>query len=173
MRNAGPVDPPPARPGRRSNRPRGSGSSPATRGWPMSSVRTAATYSRVSRPNDPREASLDSQEEAQIALLESRGYIVPTEFRFRERWTAMESIYERPVVLRIRDLVASGRIQAMSAFDTDRLARNGRELLTVVADNAKHQDETLFVKCDHATEGRIGEMILFMKGWASALEWEA
>jgi DNA invertase Pin-like site-specific DNA recombinase len=139
----------------------------------MSSVKTAATYSRVSSPNDPREPSLASQEEAQIALLEYRGYTVPPEFRFRERWTGQESIYERPVLLRIRDLVAAGRIQAMRCFDTDRLARNGRELLTVVADNAKHQVETLFVRCDVGLEGRIGELILFTKSWASALEWDS
>lgn len=131
------------------------------------------TYSRVSNPNDKREASLDTQEDAQVALLESRGYDVPREFRFRERYTGMESIYDRPVLNHIRDLIASGRVQAMSAYDTDRLARDPRHLLTVVADNHKHNVETVFVKCDHDTQGRIGEMILYMKGFASALEFDA
>lgn len=133
----------------------------------------ALTYSRVSNPNDRREASLESQEEAQVALLKSRGYHVPPELRFRERFTGMDSIYDRPVLCQIRDLIANGRVQAMSAYDTDRLARNGRELLTIVADNHKRGVQTLFVKCDHDTEGRIGELILYMKGFASALEWDA
>jgi DNA invertase Pin-like site-specific DNA recombinase len=133
----------------------------------------ALTYSRVSNPNDKREASLESQEEAQVALLESRGFHVPPELRFRERFTGMESIYDRPMLCHIRDLIASGRIQAMSAYDTDRLARDPRHLLTVVADNHKRNVQTIFVKCDHATEGRIGEMLLYMKGFASDLEWDA
>jgi DNA invertase Pin-like site-specific DNA recombinase len=131
------------------------------------------TYSRVSNPNDKREASLESQEEAQVALLESRGFHIPPELRFRERYTGMESIYDRPVLCHIRDLIETGRVQAMSAYDTDRLARDPRHLLTVVADNHKRGVQTLFVKCDHATEGRIGEMILYMKGFASAMEWDA
>jgi DNA invertase Pin-like site-specific DNA recombinase len=133
----------------------------------------AATYSRVSNPNDARDASLDTQEDAQVALWERLGFQVPSECRLRERYTGMESIYDRPVLNHLRDLVASGRIQGMSAYDTDRLARDPNELLTVVRDNLKHKVETKFVQCDHATEGRIGEMILYMKGFASALEYDA
>lgn len=133
----------------------------------------AATYSRVSDPNDRREASLESQEEAQVKLLESRGYTVPEEYRFREKFTGMESIYDRPVLGRVRDLIAAGTVTAMASYDTDRLARDPRHLLTVVADNQRHGAETLFVKCDHDTSGRIGEMLLYMKGFASALEWDA
>jgi DNA invertase Pin-like site-specific DNA recombinase len=133
----------------------------------------AATYSRVSNPNDARDASLDTQEEAQVALWEKLGYSVPREYRLRERYTGMESIYDRPVLNQIRDLVASGRVQGVSAYDTDRLARDPNELLAVVRDNIKHKVETKFVQCDHVTEGRIGEMILYMKGFASALEYDA
>jgi DNA invertase Pin-like site-specific DNA recombinase len=133
----------------------------------------ALTYSRVSNPNDRREASLESQEEAQVVLLESRGFQVPPELRFRERFTGMESIYDRPVLGHVRELIANGRVGAMAAYDTDRLARDPGQLLTVVADNQKRDVETIFVKCDHATEGRIGEMLLYVKGFASALEWDA
>jgi site-specific DNA recombinase len=138
-----------------------------------SGARLAATYSRVSDPNDRREASLETQEAAQVRLLESRGFTVPDEFRFREKFTGMESIYDRPVLGRLRDLIAAGTVEAMASYDTDRLARDPRHLLVVVADNHERGIETLFVKCDHATEGRIGEMILYMKGFASALEWDA
>jgi len=133
----------------------------------------AATYSRVSDPNDRKEASLETQEAAQVALLESRGYVVPPEYRFREKFTGMESIYDRPVLGRLRDLIEAGTIRAMASYDTDRLARDSRHLITVVAENEKCGAETLFVKCDHAAKGRIGELILYMKGFASALEWDA
>jgi site-specific DNA recombinase len=133
----------------------------------------ALTYSRISNPSDTREASLDSQEAAQVELLESRGYEVPPELRFRERYTAVDSIYDRSVLCHIRDLIAAGRVQAMAAYDTDRLSRTPRELMTIVADNQNHGVETFFVKCDHETKGRIGELILHVKGLASALEWDA
>jgi DNA invertase Pin-like site-specific DNA recombinase len=133
----------------------------------------AATYSRVSNPNDPRDASLDTQEEAQVALWERLGYAVPREYRFRERYTGMDSIYDRPILNQVRDLIASGRVQGVSAYDTDRLARDPNELLTVVRDNIRHKIETKFVQCDHSMEGRIGELVLYMKGFASALEYDA
>ena len=63
-------------------------------------------------------------------VLESRGYEVPHELRLREKFTGMESIYERSVLIRARELVSSGRVQAMSCYDTDRLARDPRELIS-------------------------------------------
>src|SRR5689334_10669488 len=104
------------------------------------------TYSRVSDPNDTREASLESQEEAAVALLEAKGFYVPQEFRFREQYTGMESIYERPVLQRARQLVADRRVVAWASYHTDRLARDPKDLITVVSDNAKHGVETCFVK---------------------------
>src|SRR5262249_44671831 len=145
--------------------------------WSVTLVKTvdkiAATYSRVSNPSDARDASLDTQEEAQVALWEKLGYCVPREYRLRERYTGMESIYDRPVLNHLRDLVAGGHVQGVSAYDTDRFARDPNELLTVVRDNIKHKVETKFVQCDHVIEGRIGEMVLYMKGFASALEYDA
>src|SRR5690349_24952330 len=81
----------------RGSKPNGQGNRPL-----------ALTYSRVSNPNDLRDASLDSQEEATVEMLESRGYEVPHEYRFREQWTGMESIYDRPVLNRPRWLIESG-----------------------------------------------------------------
>jgi site-specific DNA recombinase len=131
-----------------------------------------ATYSRVSNPNDTREASLDSQEAAAVAKLEAEGYHVPLELRFRERWTGMESIYDRPVLGRIRDLAAEGRIRAVGCYDTDRLARDPSELTIVVRGLHQAGTKPLFAQMDHTTQGRIGEMVLYMKGFASAVEWD-
>ena len=75
-----------------------------------------ATYSRVSNPSDKREASIESQEEASVRLLESEGVTVPPEYRFRERYTGMESIYDRPILGRIEDLAASGKIRAVGVL---------------------------------------------------------
>src|SRR5262249_17749307 len=134
--------------------------------------RIAATYSRISNPGDERLASLETQEEACVALAESKGYEAPEEFRFREQHSGMESIYDRAVLSRIRELVSSGKVHALACYDTDRLARDPRELLAVVGDNERHKVETLFVRLDHKTGDRVGQMILYMKGFASALEWD-
>ena len=85
----------------------------------------------------------------------------------------MESIYDRSVLCRIRELVSSGKINGFVCYDTDRLARDPRELLAVVGDNERHKVESLFVRLDHKTDDRVGQMILYMKGFASAVEWDA
>jgi DNA invertase Pin-like site-specific DNA recombinase len=132
----------------------------------------ALTYSRVSGADDPRTLSLDSQEEEQVRLLESRGYHVPMELRLREHFTGMESIYERPVLVRARELVTSGKVNAFGCYDTDRLARDPKDLVTVVSSNRQHKVETIFVKMDHETASRVGEMLLYMQGFASAVEYD-
>jgi DNA invertase Pin-like site-specific DNA recombinase len=132
-----------------------------------------ATYCRVSDPDDVRTASLETQEEAAVARLESSGYRVPPEFRFRELYTGMESIYDRPVLLHLRELVDRGEVQAICCYDTDRLARDPDELLAVVTACKRRGAEVLFTKIDQAIEGRIGHAILYMKGLASALEYDA
>ena len=80
----------------------------------------AATYSRVSNESDPREESIDTQEEAQVAFWEARGCDVPREFRVREKFTGMESLHDRPALARLRDLAASGRIDAPPGVVVDR-----------------------------------------------------
>ena len=133
----------------------------------------ALSYARISSPNDERTASLDSQEDAIVSLLESKGYTVPQDYRFRDKWTGLESIYERQSLIRARGLVSSGAVQAFGVYDTDRLARDPQQLIIIVGDNAKKGVETIFVKMDHETKGRIGEAILYIKGLASALEADA
>jgi site-specific DNA recombinase len=133
----------------------------------------ALSYSRISDPNDKREASLETQEAAIVAFLEAKGYVVPPELRFREQYTGMESIHERPILSRARDLVAEGRISAFGVYDTDRLARDPQQLIVVVGDNHRKVVETIFVKLDVETKSRIGEAILYIKGLASALEADA
>ncbi len=141
-------------------------------GLPAPSRPLGLTYSRISDPGDTREASLDSQEEAAVALLESLGFHVPAEYRFREQFSGMESIYDRPVLAVCRKLVASSKVQAWGCYHTDRLAREPKELITIVADNAKHDVVTKFVKLGGDFKGRFGEAVLYMAGMASAVEWD-
>lgn len=132
----------------------------------------ALSYVRVSSPNDPREASLSTQEDAIVKKLESMGFTVPLEYRFRERFTAMESISERPMLNQARELVENGKVTGFGCFDTDRLARDPQGLITVVNSNAKRGCDTVFVNLDHSLSGRIGELLLYMKGFASASEYD-
>lgn len=108
-----------------------------------------------------------------MALLESRGYEVPREYRFREQWTGMESIYDRPVLNRARKLIESGEVKAWGSYDTDRVARDPRDLITIIGAIHKAGAEPVFVRFDHDTKDRIGEAMVYMKGLASALQWDA
>jgi DNA invertase Pin-like site-specific DNA recombinase len=84
----------------------------------------------------------------------------------------MESIYDRPVLERLRNLVSAGKVQMVACYDTDRLARDPNELTIVVRGFHKDGAKPLFVRLDHETTGRVGEMVLYMKGFASAVEWD-
>jgi DNA invertase Pin-like site-specific DNA recombinase len=130
------------------------------------------TYSRISDPGDPREASMASQEEASVALLESKGFQVPPEYRFREQQSGMESIYDRAVLIHCRKLVAEGKVNAWACYHTDRLAREPKELISIVSDNKRHGVDTLFVKLSGQFDGRFGEAVLYLAGMASAVEWD-
>lgn len=130
-----------------------------------------ASYARISGATDDRTASLETQEEECVSKLESEGYQVPPGMRFREQFTGVESIYDRPVLIRIRQLVSEGRIKALCSHDTDRLARD-TELTGLVANTEKAGCKVLFVKHDHKT-GRIGELVLYMKAFASSIEVDA
>jgi site-specific DNA recombinase len=132
----------------------------------------ACTYARVSNPNDKKEASIESQERASVELLEAQGYRVPPELRFRERFTGMESIYDRPLLARIRDMASAGQIQAIGCYNTDRLSRDPNELTIVVRGFHKDKVKPLFVRMSQETKGRMGELVLYMAGFASAVEWD-
>lgn len=132
----------------------------------------AATYSRVSDPNDKREASIDSQEAAAVVAAEQKGYQVPPEYRFREQYTGMESIYERLVLVHIRELVVAKKLAALACYDTDRLSRDPMDLITIVTDATKNKVECIFARMDAPVTGRLGQMLLYMRGWASATEWD-
>jgi DNA invertase Pin-like site-specific DNA recombinase len=132
----------------------------------------ACLYSRVSNPNDKKEASIESQEAAALEMAEREGFRVPVEFRFRERYTGMESIHDRPILSRIRDMAAAGEVAAVVCYNTDRLARDPQELTTVVRGLHRDKVKPLFCLMTQDTSGRMGEAVLWMSGFASAIEWD-
>jgi DNA invertase Pin-like site-specific DNA recombinase len=136
-------------------------------------VRIAASYARISGPKDERTASLESQEEAIVAKLESLGYTVPQKYRYREKWSGVESIYERQVLINCRQLLASGEVQALGVYDTDRLARDPDQLTAVVGDAIKHHADVVFTKLDGEWGTHVGKTMLYMNGFVSISEIDA
>jgi DNA invertase Pin-like site-specific DNA recombinase len=132
----------------------------------------ALTYVRVSKEDDPRMASIETQEAAAIRKAEEKGFEVPPEYRFRERFTGMESIRDRDELMKARALVAQGKVKGFCCYDTDRLARDPGELTVLCRANADAGVETFFVQLDQNIETRVGQMVLYMKGFASAVEWD-
>jgi DNA invertase Pin-like site-specific DNA recombinase len=82
----------------------------------------ACVYSRISNPNDKRDRSLDSQEEATVAVLRGMGYTVDDEDIFRERETGKDT--DRPVLAHIKDLMRAGRYKAIGFYCLDRFVRS-------------------------------------------------
>jgi hypothetical protein len=111
--------------------------------------------------NDERTASLDSQVEYAVALARAEGYTVAEDDLFTERYTVVDSSYERPALVEIRRRIAAGRYKALVCYSTDRLARTPEELLAIVSDAKRCGCKTLFVK-NPTPDTKEGKLLLFI-----------
>jgi hypothetical protein len=69
----------------------------------------AVVYARISMQHDERTASLDSQTEYAVTLARAEGYTVAEDDLFTERYTGVDSSYDRPVLVEIRKRIDAGR----------------------------------------------------------------
>ena len=81
-----------------------------------------------------------------------------------ERYTGVDSSYERPALVEIRKRNDAGRYKALVCYSTDRLARTPEELLAIVSDGKRCGCKTLFVK-NPSPETREGKLLLFISGY--------
>lgn len=95
------------------------------------SKQKAVIYCRVSKPNDTRVASLNTQEQECRKLAEREGYEVLSVFTERQSGA---KLWEREELSQARDLIRTGQAQAFVTYDTDRLSRGGQAHLWVVVE---------------------------------------
>src|SRR4051812_47033535 len=119
----------------------------------------AVVYARISMQHDERTASLDSQSEYAVALARAEGYTLAEDDLFTERYTGVDSSYDRPVLVEIRKRIDAGRYKALICYATDRLARTPEELLAIVSDAKRCGCKTLFVK-NPTPDTKEGKLLL-------------
>jgi len=95
-------------------------------------VKPAAIWARVSTEGQ-KELSLDGQVERAKAKLESLGYQVPPDNILKTDWTSLD-LYSCPQFRQLQQWVKAKEIQALGVLDRDRLAAQGLQRLTFLAD---------------------------------------
>jgi site-specific DNA recombinase len=128
----------------------------------------AAIYCRVSTTDQKTEGtSLESQLEACKKLAKERGFEVTEEFTIREVYSGLT--LERPDLVRLRDWLDNREVDAVVIYDSDRFSRDGYDFLTLVRDCKRANAELLCV-VEPLTDGPVGELLSFVRGWASGRE---
>ena len=130
--------------------------------------RRAAVYSRVSKVDDPKTGSLDTQErggvEKCLGLKLDRDHIDT----FREKFTG-EELWYRPIMSKIREGIREGRYQLLVCHCIDRLARDPVDQAVVIKEARRWGCEVLFVT-ETFEDSANGDLLRYVKGFAAKLE---
>ena len=128
----------------------------------------AAIYCRVSTEDQEREGtSLQSQLEACKKLADKRGYEVEEQHIIREVYSGLT--IDRPDLPKLKDWIHGGEVDAVIIYDSDRFSRDGYDFVTLIRCCQKANVELLCVT-EPIEHGPIGELLSFVRGWASMRE---
>ena len=94
----------------------------------------AIVYGHISGTSDTRYASLDTQVEAGRVRAIELGYTVEDDDIFRDRFTGVDSVNDRPNLSEIKRRIATRNYSAFICYRTDRLARTPEDLVTINAE---------------------------------------
>jgi site-specific DNA recombinase len=83
----------------------------------------AAIYARVSTDEQAKGTSLESQVERCLAYAHLHGMAVHSAHVFRDEMSGAKALDERPVLMAVRELAKTKRIQAVIVSKIDRLSR--------------------------------------------------
>ena len=128
----------------------------------------AGLYLRVStaRQRDLG-TSLETQEAACRAAAGEAGYSVLDTHVFQDVYTG--STLDRPALSRLRHAVRQRDIEAVWIYDTDRLARDPTDLLTILREFSDHDVIVRSVRKTLST-GPDADLIAFIDGWVAEQE---
>lgn len=128
----------------------------------------AAIYCRVSTEDQEREGtSLQSQLEACKKLADKKGYEVEDQHIIREIYSGLT--IDRPDLPKLKDWIHGGEVDAVIIYDSDRFSRDGYDFVTLIRCCQKANVELLCVT-EPIEHGPIGELLSFVRGWASMRE---
>ena len=130
----------------------------------------AAIYCRVSSEDQKREGtSLPSQLKACRKLAHDHGYEVREEHIVQEVYSGL--ILDRPDLTKLRGWLQAGEVNAVVIYSSDRFSRDGYDFLTLIRDCKRANVELLCVT-EPLQDGQVGELLSYVRGWASKLEAE-
>ncbi|MFC1848387.1 recombinase family protein [Chloroflexota bacterium] len=131
-------------------------------------MKRASGYSRVSTEDQEREGtSLDSQQAACVSKAKELGYPISDDHVIKEVWSGLT--LDRPKLTELRAWVRGKEIDAVIVYSTDRLSRDPVHLLVLAEEFEKAGVELIFVT-DPLDNSPEGQLLSFVKGWASKVE---
>ena len=109
----------------------------------------AAIYARVSSDKQRESHTIASQTEAVKEFARTNGYQVPEEWVFEDDGYSGANLV-RPGLEQVRDLAASGQIQAALVLSPDRLSRKYAYQVLLMEEFSRNGVETVFVRAPQA-----------------------
>jgi site-specific DNA recombinase len=120
------------------------------------------------------ETTIEQQIEEGTELITSLGATLAPEDIRVEFMTGVDSLFERPVISRIRDEIRDSvdtarHVSLLVCYDTDRLARDPIDTGLVLKECMRHGCELQFVRMP-LENSEVGMILLFMRGYGDRLE---
>ena len=128
----------------------------------------AALYARVSSDRQKENHTIASQIAALTPFAETKGYLVPPEWQFQDDGYSGATLV-RPGLEALRDLAATGEIQAVLVYSPDRLSRKYAYQVLVAEELARCGVELIFQR---APSGATAEDQLLVQFQGMIAEYE-
>ena len=127
----------------------------------------AGIYPRVSTSQQEDGTSMETQEARCRLAAEQKGYEVPDDLIWRERWTGAE--LDRPMLNQVRQAARAGLLDALFVYVPDRLSREPVHLLMLLDEFQKCGVSLHFVEgiSDSTPEGQL---LMHVQGYAAQRE---
>ena len=131
-------------------------------------MKTAAIYARVSSERQKEERTIDSQVASLFEHAHKNGYIVPSEFTFKDEGYS-GSILLRPGLERLRDLSSEGQIDTVLVYSPDRLSRKYAYQILLMEEFHRSGVEVIFI---NSPQGNSPEERLLLQLQGMIAEYE-
>ena len=112
-------------------------------------MNSAAIYARVSSDRQREEKTIASQTAALIERAQEMTYLVPKEWVFEDEGYS-GAVLVRPGLEKLRDLAATGQIEAVLIYSPDRLSRKYAYQVLLIEEFARQGVEVIFIKSPKA-----------------------
>ena len=126
-------------------------------------MKTVALYARVSTSQQEKEETIKSQLELLLAYGKEQGYLVPTEYQFRDQAISGSNL-ARPGLDRLRDLATTGTLQIILCLSPDRLARNFGHQRLVLDELGKNDVKVIFLNQPSLGDSPQEQLLLNVQG---------